>query len=429
MAPTLQQDRSAPRGQERRTAHPASAGRPGGRDSEARLKVLMLDPSAATAAVTHNVCNALGAVGCEVDFFTAPYWERSVGRCFTRNYRPRVVFYRHTQSRSYESGNGLSRGLWRAMRLVGHVATMAKVVVLARRFDIVHVQWLPVPPVDALFLWLISRRTPVAYTVHNLLPHDSRKSPSLKALYRMIYRIPKVLFVHTQHTARGLTSDFNVPANRVVQIRHGSMEHLLDLPRNGSDRGARTEASTILFLGQIQPYKGLDTLLRAAARLRSRVRDFRLLVAGRPRVDMAPYIELIRQLDLGDLVELRLGYIEENELPQLFERASVVVFPYRAVDQSGVAVAACTLGRAIVATACGGLEEIVREADNGILVPVEDAGALAHALATVLENDGVRERFEENSSKYARTALSCARIAEQIVAGYDRARDRPPGAP
>lgn len=381
----------------------------------------MLDPSGAVAAVTHNLCNALAAAGCEVHLFTAPMWERIVGRCPTRTYRAHVAFYRWTQSRSYSAGNPVSRGFWRAARLLGHIGTMAKLLLLAGRFDVVHVQWLPVPAVDAIWLWLVGRRVPVVYTVHNLLPHEARQSRAAMALHRWIYRIPRILFVHTRHTARGLTRDFDLPAKQIVEIRHGSMQHLLELRGSESKVSARSGVPVVLFLGQIRHYKGLDTLLRAGGWLREQVRDFRIVVAGRPRVEMAPYHALVRELDLVERVEFRLGYLEEEELPRLIDRARVVVFPYRSVDQSGVAVAACTLGKAIVATRCGGLEEIVRDADNGILVPVDDDAALAYAIATILLDDDLRGRLEANSSRYARESLSWSRIADRTISAYMRA--------
>lgn len=380
----------------------------------------MLDPSGATCGVTHNLCNALADLSCEVHWFTAPSCARAVARCRTREYRMHVAFYRRTQSRSYAgSTHRPVTLLWRLARLAGHLWMMARIVVIARRFDIVHVQWLPVPLLDILWLWWLTKRTAVVYTVHNRLPHDIRWKRLYSALYRVLYRLPRALFVHTSHTARGLVGEFGVPPERIVEIRHGSLDHLLDIPHVQAGH-AKPNGSTplVALIGQIRHDKGLDVLLRATHRLLPELPNIRILVAGRPRVDMAPYFELVRRLDLSNVVEFRLGYLNEEELPALFRSATVVVLPYRSIDQSGVAVAACTFGKAIVASRCGGLEELVGEAENGLLVPVDDPERLADAIRELVLDRPQRARLELNSRRYAAGALSWEPIAAKTLETY-----------
>lgn len=397
------------------------------------VQVLMIDPPASVCAVTHNLCNALADSGCEVHVCTGPYWMQSAGRCATRKYRLWIAFYRHTQLREIAARGRIARALWRVVRLASHVWTLGKLLWIARRFDVVHVQWLPVPALDLVWLWLVSRRAPVFYTVHNLLPHHTRTTWLTPLLWRLVYRIPRSLFVHARHTARGLVDRFGISPRKIVEIRHGNMQHLLEL--RPADAPAPSGPPIVLFLGQIRREKGLDVLLRAAAFLRRRTARFRVLVVGRPLVDMRPHFELVRRLGLSDVVEFRLGYIEEEDLAAWLDRATVVALPYRAVDQSGIAVAACTLGKALVATRCGGVEELVREADNGILVPVEDAERLAVAIGDLLLDERRRRRYETNSRKYARETLSWRPIAEATLAAYlrcgaaARARARTAAAP
>jgi len=385
------------------------------------VKVLMLDPPASVCAVTHNLCNALAEMGCEVHLFTGPYWTRSAGRCARREYRPRIEFYRHTQLREQAATSTISKLGWRAVRVLSHCWTLAKLWWIARQFDVIHVQWLPVPELDLVWLWLVSRRVPVFYTVHNQLPHHARLKWISRRIHRAIYRIPRALFVHSAYTARGLIDRFGIAAEKIVEIRHGNMQHLLELrPAAGRLEPAGARPPVVLFLGQIRRDKGLDVLLVAADRLRRRVAGVRVLVVGRPLVDMRPYFDLVRALDLARVVQFRLGYIEEDELPAWLHRATVLALPYNAVDQSGVAVAACTLGKALVATRCGGLEELVREADNGILVSIGDPEQLAEAIGEILLDEGKRRRYEANSLKYARETLSWQPIAETTLAAYLR---------
>ncbi len=388
------------------------------------LRVMMLDPSAAIAGLTHNLCNSLAERGSEVHLYTSPFWRRSTGRCNTKRYEPKIEFYQKTQMRAHAADSGLARLFWKLAQFLGHLWTLLRLIPATRRYDVVHLQWTPVPAVDVLWLWLVSRWATVAYTVHNLLPHDTDHERRHRIVYGLAYRSADILFVHTRGTARGLEEEFGVSPEKVVRIRHGSMTHLLDLDeQQPSVPIAHGDAPVILFLGQIHPYKGVDILLKAANHLRRHVWNFRVVVAGKPGMDMSPHEDLVRDLGLERLVEFRLGYIEENELPAYFRQATVMAFPYREVDQSGVAISACTFGKAIVASRIGGLAEIVEEADNGILVQPESPVALARGLQEVLEDEDRRRRFETNSLIYARTDLSWRRIAGDTAVAYRRVVD------
>lgn len=132
-----------------------------------------------------------------------------------------------------------------------------------------------------------------------------------------------------------------------------------------------------------------------------------------------PYYELVRKLEITDSVQFRLGYVEENEIPSYFQSVSVVALPYKTIGQSGVAVAACTFGKAIVATRCGGLEELVEEAGNGILVPVGDSEGMASAIVKIIQDDGLRKKYEANSKRYAEQNLSWDLVAEKTASVYE----------
>lgn len=378
-------------------------------------KILFLDPSGSSVQVTHNLCNALVEQGCEVEVFTAPYWARSVERC-ARKYRLNVFFSRRTQFAAYEAKNKLAALFWKTLRFFGHAWSMMRLVVVSRKYDGVHVQILTVPAFDGFCLWLISQRTPLAYTAHDLIPHDTRCRGLKAAIFRRIYRLPDVFFVHTAGTAEGLTKSFGVAPEKIIRIRHGNLQHLLELPAGSGRVG---EKPVLLFLGKIRRDKGLDVLLEAAATLRDRRLEFKVLVAGHPHIDMAPIFRFVKERELETIVEFRLGYIEEADLPGYFSQATLVVLPYREVAQSGVAIGACTFGKAIVATKCGGLEEMVGEAGNGLLVSLDNAEELARAIAQLLANPALRREMEKNSRAYALGPLSWQAIAKNTIEGYE----------
>jgi glycosyltransferase involved in cell wall biosynthesis len=80
------------------------------------------------------------------------------------------------------------------------------------------------------------------------------------------------------------------------------------------------------------------------------------------------------------VVELDLRYVPDEELTDLLARHHLVVLPYRSATQSGIVPLAHAAGRPVVATAVGGLVESVRDGVDGVLVPPDDAAALADGL-------------------------------------------------
>jgi len=382
----------------------------------AAMRVCILDPSGSGFGYVHQLCQALVEQGCDVHLYTSPHWERAASGIEQR-YQVHSWFYRYTQEGS--AMPGLRGKMWRLARLFKHIIGMTKLVIAARRYDVIHVQWLPVPALDIATIWLMSTFRPVVYTVHDLYPYDSHKTIFLKALLKRIYRIPQALIVHSQSTTNGLLHDFRNKLAPIYQINRGNFDHLLFLDHKLSNHsGVKNAIPPVLFFGNIRENKGLDILLIAMAKVVKTIPLAKLLIVGIPRVDMTPYKELVRRLALSSSAEFRLGYVEEAGLPAIFQEASVVVLPYRVIDQSGVAITACTIGKAIVATAIGGMKEMVQEGGNGILVPPDDEDALADAIVRILESTTLRKKFEENPRRYSETELGWDSIARQTIGVY-----------
>jgi glycosyltransferase involved in cell wall biosynthesis len=143
-----------------------------------------------------------------------------------------------------------------------------------------------------------------------------------------------------------------------------------------------------LFLGLIRPYKGVDILLEAFARLPESSR-WRLIVAGEPWEGLGEALSAqVEALGLGDRVELRFGWAPEPEVDQLLSAADILVLPYRNGTQSAVAPMALSRGLPVLATDVGGLGEVVEDGVSGLLVGPGSPKALAEALVN-LESEGL----------------------------------------
>jgi glycosyltransferase involved in cell wall biosynthesis len=135
-------------------------------------------------------------------------------------------------------------------------------------------------------------------------------------------------------------------------------------------------APRLAIVGRLIPIKGHDTLLRALATVRSDVPGITLEVAGDGALEPDLRATTTR-LGLDDVVRF-LGHVPR--VAEVFERAEVVVVPSLGEGFGMVALEAMERGRPVVASAVGGLPEIVEDGRTGLLVPSADADALAEAI-------------------------------------------------
>jgi glycosyltransferase involved in cell wall biosynthesis len=138
----------------------------------------------------------------------------------------------------------------------------------------------------------------------------------------------------------------------------------------------------LLCIGRLIPIKGHLVLLRAVAQARARVPGLTLDVAGRGPLEPA-LKEFVRELGLEDVVRF-LGFVAPVQ--SAIEEAAAVVVPSLGEGFGMVALEAMERARPVIASAVGGLPEIVAHGETGLVVPPGDAPALAEAIAELAVN-------------------------------------------
>jgi glycosyltransferase involved in cell wall biosynthesis len=146
---------------------------------------------------------------------------------------------------------------------------------------------------------------------------------------------------------------------------------------------------TLIAVGRLSWEKGFDLLISAHAKvLKSGIEHNLIIVGDGPhRVKLQ---ELVRQLEIADSVFMP-GYIS-NPYP-LIKKASALVLSSRFEGLPGVIIEALTLGKPVVATACGGPVEILCDGRAGVLVPPEDVNALADGMSRILSDRSLRDKL------------------------------------
>lgn len=187
-----------------------------------------------------------------------------------------------------------------------------------------------------LFALLVLRvriaRRGVVRTLHNVMPHERGRSIESVLLRAMDRRVTHYVRLNDLTPVRDGVGATTIP--------HG---HYRDESHEDGDRPA--DHKTFVFFGYLRPYKGVDALARAFARLEDR--ELRLVIAGEPASDeMRAQVEAIAAAD--PRVEVHLEFLAEEQLATVVQGGAVVVLPYREIHNSGVVFAALSMGRPVL---------------------------------------------------------------------------------
>jgi glycosyltransferase involved in cell wall biosynthesis len=341
------------------------------------VRVVLADPPAYTPYYDHELATALAAAGADVELVTSRFRFAELPR--PDGYRRAELFY------------PLSSRLFRRSRLrvplkaAEHPLGMVRL--RRRAADIVHLQWLSVPQVDAR---LLGFRTPSVFTAHDLLP---RRTASKLDLWKRILASFDAVVVHSQRGRETLDA-------------LGVDARVIPLPIETTNVERRDDGRTLLFFGVIRAYKGLSDALAVVRRLP----DARLLVAGDP-VDPVSRDETER-------VEWRLGYLPESEVVRALSESTVALFPYRPeLDQSAALAKALGAGVPAICYDVGGIAEPVKRFGAGRAVPPGDVVALTEAARELLDDSGALARAREGARRAAE-ALTWSASAQAHLALY-----------
>ncbi|MFJ2032348.1 glycosyltransferase family 4 protein [Streptosporangium sp. NPDC087985] len=233
-----------------------------------------------------------------------------------------------------------------------------------------------VPPYLGILAGL-RRRARVVALCHNVLPHERKPydTPLMKALLR---RVEGVL-VHSEPQAALARELGPAPVTVAEMAPH--------LPVRSQGCGqADGVRDRLLFFGLVRPYKGLDLLIRALPE------GVSLRVAGEFWGGLEETRALIAELGLTERVELRPGYVADDDVPGLFADVDALVLPYRSGTASQQVWLGHEHGVPVIATRVGTLGDHVTDGVDGLLVEPGSVESLRAAL-TAFYRPGEPERL------------------------------------
>jgi glycosyltransferase involved in cell wall biosynthesis len=165
--------------------------------------------------------------------------------------------------------------------------------------------------------------------------------------------------------------------------------------------------------------KGIRPLVTAQSKLQARGLDIRLLLAGEPDPTNRSTLSEAEMKSFAAMPGIEwLGHIDN--VKTVWERAHIAALPSRREGLPKSLLEAAAFGRPIIATNVPGCREVARHGENALLVPVDDAAALAHAIETLANDRELRARFGANGRRAVENCFSSAAIGSQIVEIYTK---------
>jgi len=229
-------------------------------------------------------------------------------------------------------------------------------------------------------------------------PADRREPPLKRGLLRIqdvvfgmtAYRVAKALVVQTDREA-ALVREF-APSRKLRTIAPGIDLSAWSTPEGDRPEGLGLPDEYFLFVGRVASNKGLPTLLEAIARLDANSRR-PLVLMGRDWGERSRLEARARELGILDFVRF-LGHVDSPTAYRgVIRRARALVLPSEWEAFGLVLLEAMAAGTPIVATAVGGVPDVLEEGRAGRLVPYGDSAALAEALRSVVANPTETERL------------------------------------
>ncbi len=286
----------------------------------------------------------------------------------------------------------------KALRVLTYYSKLIRYAVTSKP-KIFHILWNnKFESFDRTLLMLYYRllRKRIVLTVHNLNAgrRDSKDTPLNRLTLRIQYRLVDHIFVHSEKMKFELIEEFGVQEARVTVIPFGinnAVPNTCLTPSEAKQRlGIRDGERTILFFGNIAPYKGLEYLVAAFQQIRARRDDDRLIIAGRPK-NCERYWAGIREAIHEDVqrgrVLLWADYVPDDETEVYFKAADVLVLPYSHIYQSGVLFLGYSFGLPVLAADVGSLKDEVVEGKTGFVFRPKDTIDLARVIERYFASD------------------------------------------
>lgn len=303
------------------------------------------------------------------------------------------------------------------------------------RYDIIHSHyWLS--GIAAAALSEAWGQIPIVHMFHTLgemknriarTPDEREGEYRLHGERQVLRRVDRVI-VATLAELMQLRFLYKADVDKLTVIPPGvDVSHFYPIPADEAKMyvGLKPDDRMVLFVGRIEPLKGLDTLIEAmsALQLKETQRVHLAIIGGDPAAspqemsaEMARLQKLCDDLSMGQTVVF-LGKRDQDKLPYYYSAAELLVMPSHYESFGMVALEAMACGTPVIASEVGGLAYLVKDGETGFTIPDQEPDTLCEKISWLLNDHDLRRSMSERAVKYAQD-YAWEKITSQIVDVY-----------
>ncbi|MDX9849591.1 MAG: glycosyltransferase [Anaerolineaceae bacterium] len=379
----------------------------------------------------HQLTRTLGKMGVRVDVFTRSQDEHVPHVLHDLGYHNRVVHIPAGPEVPLPKAE-LERYIPKFVQGIEAFAELKNI-----QYDLIHSHyWMSgLAAIELSEKWNI----PFLQMFHTLVLMKNRiaKSPQEKEGDYRILGEKKVISKANRIIAATLAEKsqleflYEAPSSKISVIPPGvDIRHFYPIAEDEAKEvvGVPEKTHTILYVGRIEPLKGIDLLIEAISIIQKNG-DLQccphnlVIIGGEPNAkaedmnaEMARLQDLVEDLGIENFV-IFLGKQDQHMLPYYYSAAEVVVMPSHYESFGMVALEAMACGTPVVASQVGGLAFLVRDGETGFVVPGNDVQTLAKRLVELIKNKELRDKLGSNSAQYARL-YAWENISEKMIEVY-----------
>jgi len=269
----------------------------------------------------------------------------------------------------------------------------------------------------------------IVFTAHNVNAgkRDLNDSWLNRLSLKIQYALSDHILVHTHPMKSELVADFRIPEEKVSVIPFGINNTIPNTSLSSAEAkrklGVDSSDKTLLFFGNIAPYKGLEYLVAAFAELLKKDRAYRLLIVGSPKGSRDYWNQIqqtIARSGVVDGVIMKIEYVPDEATELYFKAADVSVLPYAHVFQSGVLFLGYSFGLPAIAADVGNLKEEIVEGETGFVFKPRDPSDLARKIDKYFKSELFQnlEARRVQIKEYANERYSWSKVAAITMAVY-----------
>ena len=391
------------------------------------MKIVFLEPSGKGAMIHYSfqLCRGLAANGADVTLITATDYELAK---LDAPFRVEPIIELWDPKPPGRVSTAPWAVAWRKLRRVGRAVRYYREWlrqirrVAELKPDVVMLG--DIRFAFDLFPLMLLRRNArrIVNLCHNVHPFSASGGfQRQEFFYKRIYRLFDFVFVHFERNRAEFLQSFDIDPKKVGVIVHGNEDIFRELRTSDAAALRRRigldDKPVVLFFGTLTRYKGIDLLIEAFARVQKQT-NARLVITGFPfhDFDLASHQEETRRLGIEEHVTWVPEYIDSGDIAAWMELTSVIVFPYRDIYQSGALHVAQTFGVPTIATKIGAMQDVIEDNVSGLLVPPNDADALATALQKLLTDRDLAQRIGARFLADAQGRFAWSTIGRTILA-------------